>query len=275
MGFKLALVQMAVAGGNKQRNLARAEELIAQAAASGADLALLPEALDLGWTHPSCRAEAEPIPAGEPACRLIQAAQRHGIFVCAGLTELDGQRVYNAAMLVDRVGTVLCKHRKLNELDIGHDCYDQGDRLNVVHTELGTLGLMICADGFAKDHVLSRALCYMGADVILSPSAWAVPQDHDHAKTPYGDTWRKAYIPVAREFSVWIAGASNVGPIEAGPWAGRRCIGCSMVVGPGGREIVQGPYGAAAETILYVEIEPTPRPTRGCGWMEHWERGGK
>ena len=28
-------------------------------------------------------------------------------------------------------------------------------------------------DGFAKDHVLSRSLCYMGADIILSPSAWA------------------------------------------------------------------------------------------------------
>ena len=33
---------------------------IAQAAEAGADLMLLPEAMDLGWTHPSARAQAQP-----------------------------------------------------------------------------------------------------------------------------------------------------------------------------------------------------------------------
>jgi hypothetical protein len=87
MNFEMALVQMSVTGGDKRRNLARAEALIAQAAAHGSCLVVLPEAMDLGWT------------------------------------------------------------------------------------------LMICADGFAKDRVLSRALCYMGADILLSPSVWAVPAE--------------------------------------------------------------------------------------------------
>lgn len=269
MSFKLALIQMKVVGGQKEENLSRAVSLIAEACEHGANIALLPETLDLGWTDPSSVTEAEPVPGGAPFDALAGAAARHGIFVCAGLTEADGKRVFNSAVLIDRRGTLLCKHRKLNELDIGHGLYDQGDRLNVVHTELGTLGLMICADGFAVGQVLSRSLCYMGADVILSPSAWAVPADHDNSENPYGDTWRNAYCPVAREFSVWIAGASNVGPINAGPWAGRKCIGCSMVVGPDGSEMIQGPYGDAAETILYVDVVPTPRPARGCGWAEH------
>lgn len=270
--FKIALIQMLVEGGNKQRNLARAEALIKEAAENGADLVLLPEALDLGWTHPSCKAEAEPIPNGEPAQRLIQAAGRHGVFICAGLTEREGQKIYNSALIINRSGEVLCKHRKLNELVIGHNFYDQGDRLNVVHTELGTLGLMICADGFAQDNVITRSLCYMGADIILSPSAWAVPDDHDNTKDPYGDTWRKAYIPVAKEFSVLIVGASNVGAITAGPWASRKCIGCSLVIGPTGEEILQGPYGIDAETILYVDIEPVQRPARGCAWSEYRQK---
>ena len=63
--FKLALLQMHVEGGDRSRNLARAGELIAGAAASGADLALLPEAMDLGWTHPAARQQAEPVPDGE------------------------------------------------------------------------------------------------------------------------------------------------------------------------------------------------------------------
>ena len=273
MSFKTALLQMRVVGGQKQQNLAHAEELIAVAASSGAALAVLPEAMDLGWTHPSSRNEAEPIPDGEPCQRLMQAARHHGLHICAGLTEREGDRVYNAAVIINDRGDLLCRHRKLNELAIGHAHYAQGDRLNVATTELGTLGLMICADGFADDRVISRSLCYMGADVILSPSAWAMPADHDNVTQPYGDTWRDAYIPVAKAFSVWFLGVSNVGAIDAGPWAGRKCIGCSLAIGPDGEEVLQGPYGQDAEAILYVDIEPRERPARGGGWNEYWKSG--
>jgi len=272
MEFKLALIQMSVEGGNKDRNLAHAEELIGEAAENGADLTLLPEAMDLGWTHPSSQTDAEPIPEGEPCKRLTRAALEHGIYVCSGLTEKTRGAIFNSSVIIDRRGGLLCLHRKINELTIGHEYYGQGDRLNVIDTEIGTLGLMICADAFAKDQVLGRSLCYMGAEVILSPSAWAVPADHDNATTPYGQEWRDAYMPVAKEFSTWIVGVSNVGRIPSGPWAGRKCIGCSLVIGPDGREVLQGPYGVEAETILYVDINVVKRPTRGCGWVEYWER---
>jgi predicted amidohydrolase len=125
---------------------------------------------------------------------------------------------------------------------------------------------MICADGFATGQVVSRALALMGADVILSPSAWAVRADHDNTRNPYGQEWRDCYVPVAKEFGLWVVGVSNVGPLEAGPWEGRRCIGCSLVIGAGGREVVQGPYGEGAETILYVDVQPHRRTARGSGW---------
>lgn len=272
MVFKMALIQMSVAGGAKSRNLDRAEALINEAASRGSRLVVLPETLDLGWTHPTSATEAEPIPEGEPCRRLAQAAARHNMYVCAGLTERFGSQVFNAAVIIGKHGEPLCLQRKINELDIGHPYYAQGDRLNVVHTELGALGLMICADGFARDQVLTRSLGYMGADIILSPCAWAVPADHDNKKDPYGDLWRKVYKQPAKDFRMWIAGVSNVGPIEAGPWAGRKCIGCSLVVGPNGEEVLQGPYGEDAETILYVDVEPAQRPTRGCGWVEYWKK---
>jgi len=158
MSFRMALIQMSVVGGDKSRNLARAERMIAEAAGRGSRLVLLPEVMDLGWTHPSSVTGAECIPGGEPCRRLSQAASSCGVYVCAGLTERCGDRVFNSAVIIGKNGDVLCTHRKLNELDIGHPYYAQGDRLNVVRTELGTLGLMICADGFAKDRVLSRTI---------------------------------------------------------------------------------------------------------------------
>ncbi|HNQ34629.1 MAG TPA: carbon-nitrogen hydrolase family protein [bacterium] len=271
MKFKAALVQMRVEGGKKRENLQRARKLIAAAAGAGARLALLPETMDLGWTHPASQSEAEPIPDGLPFQTLAGAAAESRIFVCAGLTESDGKRIFNSAVLIDPRGRLLARHRKVNELAIGQAYYAAGDRLTVIQTELGSVGLMICADAFARDRVLSRSLGYLGAEIILSPCAWAVPGEHDNAAEPYGDTWRKSYRPVAAEFSTWIVGTSSVGPINGGPWAGRKCIGCSLAVGPDGREVLQGPYGVDAETILYLDIEPVARPARGDSWMEYWK----
>jgi predicted amidohydrolase len=146
--------------------------------------------------------------------------------------------------------------------------YAQGDRLGVARTPLATFGVMVCADGFAAGHVVSRTLGLMGADVILSPSAWAVPPSHDNPRMPYGAEWRACYTPVAQEYGLWVVGVSNVGVIPAGPWAGRTCIGNSLVIGPGGREVLQGPHGKDAETILYVDVAPHRRSARGSSWTD-------
>jgi predicted amidohydrolase len=265
---------MTVKGGEPDLNLSVAEKRIAEASAQGAQVVLLPEAMDLGWTHPSALTLAEPLPDGRPCKRLRSAARRHRVYVCAGLVERDGDRVYNSAVLIGPDGGVLLRHRKINELDIGHPFYALGDRLNVCRTDLCTFGLFICADATAAGGVLARSLGYMGADVILSPAAWAVPADHDNARDPYGATWTDAYGPPARDFSIWIAGASNVGPLSDGPWKGWNAIGCSLVMDPEGRVRLQGPYGAKADTVLYVEIAPMPRPARGTDWNKRWERRG-
>jgi predicted amidohydrolase len=157
-------------------------------------------------------------------------------------------------------------------LEIGHDFYAQGDRLGVAETELGTLGLMICADAFARGQVVTRTLGLMGVQVILSPCAWAVPADHDNQREPYGGLWLDNYGPVARDYRLWIAGVSNVGRLEAGPWAGRHCVGCSLLVGPDGEPVARGPYGVEAESLILADIVPAPRPARGDGWASWWHQ---
>lgn len=254
MSFKLAMVQMLVEGGQKRRNLEHARELIAKAAGQGAQVVLLPEAMPLGWTHSSARKEADAVPGGETCAMLSELARAHAIYICSGVIERCGERIFNSAVLIGPDGRLLLHHRKLNELDIAHDLYARGDRLNVAHTALGTFGLMICADAFVKGQVISRTLGVMGARVILSPCAWAVDADHDNQRDPYGQLWLENYQPVAREFGLWIAGTSSVGWITDGPWKGRKCIGCSLLIDPRGDAVARGPYGESAETILYSEI---------------------
>ncbi len=261
---------MRVEGGRKLRNLQRATEMIGQAAGGRAQVVVLPEAMNLGWTHPSAHTDADEIPDGEACEALRRSARVHRVYVCAGLVERDGGKVFNSAVLINSDGEVILHHRKLNELAIAHEDYAPGDRLQVVDTPFGRMGVMICADAFARGQVVSRTLGLMGADIILSPCAWAVAADHDNVKEPYGQLWRDNYGPVARDFRMWIVGVSNVGQLAAGLWAGRKCIGCSLVVGPDGREVLQGPYGEDAETILYADIKLVPRPARGDGWERIW-----
>jgi len=113
----------------------------------------------------------------------------------------------------------------------------------------------VCADAFAEGLALSRELGRRGARMILSPCAWAVEKGHDNADDPYGKTWTDCYSPVAREFGLWFLGASNVGVVRTGPWRGRRCIGCSLAVGPDGRVAARGPYGVRAEAIVIVNMD--------------------
>ena len=247
--LRLALAQMLVEPGEPARNLARAEQCIAEAAAGGSEIVLLPEALDCGWTHPSAHELAGTIPGGLACEQLRAAARQHRIMVCAGIIERDGDRLFNSAVLISAEGEILLHHRKLHELDFARALYARGDRLAVAETPHGRIGLMICADAFADGLVVSRTLGQMGAALILSPCAWAVPPGFCES---YGQLWRDSYGPPAREFRMTIAGCSNIGPVTAGEWNGWQCIGNSLVIGPDGEPLITGPY-AEEKLILATE----------------------
>jgi predicted amidohydrolase len=269
--YRVGMAQILVEGGRPLPNLRRAAAAIHSAAEEGCRLVVLPECLDFGWTDPSARGLAQPIP-GPHAELLVKAAREARVFVAAGLVERAGARFYNAAILVSPNGEILLHHRKLNELDIALDLYSVGDRLGVVETGFGTLGLAICADNFGSSLAVSHVLARMGAQVILSPSAWAVDADHDNTRDPYGKLWRDSYTELARLYDVTVLGVSNVGPVTSGPWIGRKCIGCSLAVGPGGEVLAEGPYGA--EALVHVEVAPRDPIARGTGFAAALEARG-
>lgn len=260
--LNIAMAQMLVQGGKPGTNMARAEQMIRDAARQGSAFVVLPECLDLGWTHPSARELAEAIP-GPRSERLGQAARDAGLHVVAGLTERDRQSVYNTAVLISPTGDILLRHRKINVLTIAQDLYSVGQSLAVSPTCHGVVGVNICADNFPNSLALGHAQARMGARLLLSPSAWAVPADHDNSKEPYGDLWGSAYTALAKLYDLAVVGVSNVGWIRGGPWDGRKCIGCSLAVGPGGNVLARGPYGESAEALMVVPVQITPSSVAG------------
>jgi len=254
------MAQILVEGGRPEANLRRAGDAVHYAAEQGCRLVLLPECLDLGWTDPSARELAEPVPGPRTAI-LARSARDERIYVAAGLVERAGARLFNAAVLIAPTGEILLHHRKVNELNIALDLYSVGDRLGVVQTELGTLGLDICADNFGSSLAIGHVLGRMGAQLLLSPSAWAVDANHDNTRDPYGKLWRDSYIELARLYDMTVIGVSNVGAITGGPWAGRKCIGCSLAIGPGGEILAEAPYGE--ESLVCFQVLSRPSIARG------------
>jgi len=223
---------------------------------------VLPECLDVGWTSPSARELAQPIP-GPTSDRLAAAAAGAGLNVVAGLTERADDRVYNASVLIGPTGDILLRHRKVNILSIAQDLYAVGDSVAVAETPLGVIGIPICADNFASSLAIGHCLARMGAQMILSPCAWAMPAAHDNAAEPYGQTWLTSFGELARLYDLTVVGVSNVGWIAGGPWDGRKCIGCSLAMGPGAEVLLHAPYGVDAEGLFVVEVEPQPPIAHG------------
>lgn len=252
--MRIGMAQMLVQGGDPEANLRRAAGFIQRAAREGCGVVVLPECLDWGWMHPGVLdREAGALEA------LQQAASAGSVHVAAGFVERAGGRLYNAAALVSPAGDVLLRHRKLNELELAKDLYALGDGLAVAQTALGCLGLLICADLFPTALVYAEALAALGAQLILSPCAWAVEPNHNNETEPYSELWMRAYGEVTRRRPLSIVGVSNVGRIEAGPWKGHRCIGCSLAMGPGGRVLARGQYGVEELLIVDVPLHPPGR----------------
>src|ERR1035441_8830582 len=123
----VALAQIPVEDGNLDHNMRLAEEAARQAPSLKADLLNLPEAADWGWLYQQARRDALPIP-GKYTDLLAALAKRHRMWVSAGCLERDGDKVYNSAVIIDRTGRIVLKHRKINTLpELTKDLYDRGN----------------------------------------------------------------------------------------------------------------------------------------------------
>ncbi|WP_211223323.1 carbon-nitrogen hydrolase family protein [Hymenobacter norwichensis] len=256
--LRVGMGQLLVEGGEPERNMVRAAQMIAEAAGRGCNVVLLPETLDFAWTHPSALTEAQPIP-GIYSDQLCQEAIRHQIYICAGLTErgADG-RVYNAALLINPQGEIITKYHKINLLTVEQPYYAVGQTLNVVDTPLGKIGVNICADNFIDGLSIGHTLARMGAEFILSPSSWTVDYSITEEHDPYREKWVKPYSILARLYNVAVVGTTSVGYIVGGPYEGKKSIGCSLAVDASGIR-AQGKFNEFAGDLVVVDI---PRPNR-------------
>ena len=223
---RLAICQILVIDSDREGNFRRIEYALDQAEAQHADIAIFPESSILGWENPDAHKMAEPIP-GTDSNRIAALAAKHHMMIAIGLDERDGEQLYDSAILVDKTGKLLWKHRKINVLpELMTPPYSQGrpEDIGIVDTEFGRIAVLICADTFT-DAYLER-LKTLKPDLMLVPYGWAAPNDQwpQHSKL-LEDLVKKR----AAQVGAPMAGVDLVGEMTHGPWAGQTYGGSSFV----------------------------------------------
>lgn len=147
---------------------------IEQAAQQNVDLLVLPEVLTQMGTPLTYVEAAEPIP-GPSTEYFGELAQRHRMYLVAGLIEKDGHRMFNTSALIGPDGKLVGKYRKVclprTESEAG---FEPGEDYPVFDTRFGKVGMMICYDGFFPE--VARELSTRGAEVIAWPVAGCNPR---------------------------------------------------------------------------------------------------
>ncbi len=231
-GLRVALAQLSIEDGNLDHNMRLAEKAARQAARQKADFLNLPEAADWGWLYQHARRDALPIPGKYTDC-LAALAKRHKMWVSAGCLEKDGDKVYNSAVIIDRTGRIVLKHRKIDTLPwLTQQLYDRGnpEDIKTVDTEFGRIGLTICADNFNLKN--PQRVADQGAWLLIAPHGFAA----EESKLEQNSRDYQAHIKkVAGTTRLWVVGTDAVlSPVQGGAWKGWLHSGCSLVARPDG-----------------------------------------
>src|SRR5215207_2107358 len=97
--LKIAAVQMDATPAPIADRLARAADLVAEAAASGAEMVVLPECFNTGYAYIDSNYAASEALEGQTATWMKSQAQQHQIHLVGTLMLRDGNDVYNSALL--------------------------------------------------------------------------------------------------------------------------------------------------------------------------------
>jgi 5-aminopentanamidase len=220
----VAVAQLALAVGKPDANRQAASAAVAEAAAAGARLVVLPELSDSGYVFSGAdeaRSLASPAASAVTLREWRSLAARHDLAIAGGFCELgaDGE-LYNSAAVVDASGP-RAVYRKAHLWDAEKKIFTPGDDAPpVVELPFGHVGLMICYDLEFPEWVRLAAL--RGADLIAAPVNWPASA----APPPPGE--RPAEVVSAQAAAsvngVFIAVADRCGAERGVGWVGGSVI---------------------------------------------------
>jgi len=241
MSTVVACCQLAPQLGDAAANRDLAAAAIADAAARGAEVIVLPELMSSGYvfeSQPEARGLAER-PDGPTVTAWARLAAEYDVIIVAGLCEDGGGHVYNSAVLVDARG-LRCVYRKAHLWDAEPRWFAAGAAAPpVVATKHGLIGVMVCYDLEFPEWVRLPALD--GAQLLCAPVNWPAYPRPD-GERPSEVVRVQADAGVNRMF---IAACDRVGTERGVQW-----VGGSVILDADGWPLAGGLASAQPATLL-------------------------
>ena len=256
--MKLAAIQMVSATG-VESNLAAAHALLREAAAQGAELAVLPEYFCImGLKDTDKLAAREAFGDGPIQDFLSCSAKELGLWIVGGTLPLacsDPGRVRNSSLAFAPSGVCVARYDKMHlfRFTDGREAYDE---TRVLQPGTGPVGFELAStDGHV--YKVGMSVCYdlrfpelyraLNADLLLVPSAFTTTTGQAH--------WEILLRARAIENQAFVVAAAQGGVHESG----RRSWGHSMVVDPWGKIVGQHDEGAALvlANVSYDDLQAT------------------
>lgn len=174
---KVSAIQMACTA-DRMENCQKADRLVREAAAAGAQIILLPELFELPYFCQERRYASYGLactPEEDPAIRLLQqTAAELEVVLPVSFYERAGTALYNSVAVIDADGSILGIYRKTH---IPDDHFYQekfyftpGDTgFRVWNTRYARIGVGICWDQWFPE--AARCMALQGAELLFYPTA--------------------------------------------------------------------------------------------------------
>jgi predicted amidohydrolase len=236
-------------------NLERAAALVAEAAAEGAELVVLPELFAGLGRSSAMRASAEPL-QGPTLDWAAELAATHAVHLVAGsFVERDGDELFNTSCLVGPDGDLVATYRKVHLFDVGvagasnreSDTFSAG--AGPVVASLGgvgpSIGLTVCYD--LRFPELYRLEALMGARIVTVPAAFTRATGAPH--------WELLLRARAVEDQVGVVAADQWGTAPNGI----ECHGHAMVVDAWGEVLADAGPGGDGLAVADLDLADMDR----------------
>ncbi|PRT53393.1 (R)-stereoselective amidase [Wickerhamiella sorbophila] len=196
--LKLELVQQEIKDGDIDYNVGRIVQAI-EKCSSEVDIIVFSEVAMTGFLTPANVDQLALSLDSEPVKKVAQALEKRGIAGIMGLTEREGDKLFNTAVFI-KDGSVFCKYQKTHLWLGDRGVVQAGDRFVAFDHKGVRIGLIICFDSEFPE--TSRALAELEVDLIVIC---------DGNMEPYGHLHQTSVKARAQENQVFVAMVNRIG----------------------------------------------------------------
>jgi N-carbamoylputrescine amidase len=254
----LAATQMACSW-DTEANLARAEELVREAAGQGAQVILLQELFETPYFCPDQKQElfalARPLEGNPVIARFADLAKELEVVLPISFFERANTAYFNSLAVVDADGRVLGLYRKSHIPDgPGYQekfYFNPGDTgFKVFKTRYGALGAAVCWDQWFPE--CARAMVLKGAEILFYPTAIGnEPQDPTIDSVTH---WQNTMRGHAAANMVPLVASNRIGA-EKSDAATMTFYGSSFIADPFGEKLAEAPRDAQAVITASFDLD--------------------